>query len=118
MGSNIDKGILGERIAQEYLISNGYKIRERNYRTKIGEIDIVAEKLDTLVFIEVKTRTSTNYGFPYEAVDIRKQNKIVKSSLVYMKENGIRNCQVRYDIIEVFLFDPPKINHIENVFCI
>ena len=62
MRSNLEKGLLGEREAEKYLISKGYKIRDRNYRTKIGEIDIVAEKFNTLVFVEVKTRTSTKLG--------------------------------------------------------
>lgn len=118
MRNNFEKGILGEKKAQEYLISRGYEIKETNYRTKIGEIDIIAEKANILVFVEVKTRTNTNFGFPYEAVNKRKINKIVKSSLVYIKEKGIRNYQIRYDIIEVFLYDKTKINHIENVFCI
>jgi len=117
MGNNIEKGLLGEKIAQEYLKSKGYEIREINYRTKIGEIDIIAEKLNTLIFVEVKTRTSTNYGFPYEAVNRRKFNKIMKCSLIYLKEKGLSNYQIRYDIIEVFLCDQTKINHIENVFC-
>jgi len=118
MVNNIQKGLLGENKAQEYLRSKGYRIRETNYRTRIGEIDIIAEKFDTLVFVEVKTRTNTNYGFPYEAVNRRKLDKIVKSSLIYIKEKGINNYQIRYDIIEVFLYDKLKINHIENVFCI
>jgi len=118
MKNNIEKGLLGERKAQEYLIAKGYKIKELNYRTKIGEIDIIAEKSNTLIFAEVKTRTSTNYGFPYEAVNRRKLNKIVKCSLIYLKEKGFSNYQIRYDIIEVFLCDQTRINHIENVFCI
>jgi putative endonuclease len=118
MKNNIEKGLLGERKAQEYLKSKGYKIREINYRTKLGEIDIIAEKSDTLIFVEVKTRTNVNFGFPYEAVSKRKLNKIVKCSLIYLKEKGLINYQIRYDIIEVFLCDQTKINHIENVFCI
>lgn len=116
--NNIDKGIYGETEASKYLASKGYKIVDRNYKTKIGEIDLIAVKSGIMVFVEVKARSSTDYGFPYEAVNKRKLDKIVKSSLIYMKEKNVKNYQIRYDIIEVFLFDKPKINHIEDVFCI
>jgi putative endonuclease len=117
MGNNIKKGSLGEEIASKYLISEGYKIMDRNYRTKIGEIDIIAIKFDILAFVEVKSRTNTNYGYPYEAVNWKKQEKIMKSSLIYLKQKGLNNYQIRYDIIEVFLYGETKINHIENAFC-
>ena len=118
MGNNIRKGILGENEACKYLISKGYSIIDRNYKTKIGEIDIIAIKSKILVFIEVKTRTSVDYGYPYEAVNWKKQEKIYKSSLIYIKHKNMENYQIRYDIIEVFLREKPKINHIENAFCI
>lgn len=118
MNNNIKKGMFGENKAVKYLMSKGYRIIDRNYRTKIGEIDIIAIKSKVLIFIEVKTRSSTNYGFPYEAVNRRKQEKIVKSSLIYMKHKGLEDWQTRYDIIEVFLQNKLKINHIENAFCI
>lgn len=118
MVNNIEKGRLGENEASKYLISKGYKIIDRNYRTRIGEIDIIAQKFQTLIFVEVKTRTNTNYGFPYEAVNRRKMDKILKTSLVYIQQNSLNNYQIRYDIIEVFLYKKIKINHIENVLCI
>ena len=118
MKNNITKGILGENQAAEYLISQGYSIVDRNYRTKVGEIDIIAIKSKVLVFVEVKTRTSINYGYPYEAVNWKKQEKIYKSSLIYIKHKNMNNFQIRYDIIEVFLRGKTEINHIENAFCI
>lgn len=117
MGNNIDKGFLGENEATKYLISKGYSILDRNYRTKIGEIDIIAIKSEVLTFIEVKTRTNIEYGYPCEAVNWRKQDKIIKSSFVYMKQKRLTNYQIRYDIIEVFLCEKPRINHIKNAFC-
>ena len=117
MGNNISKGFLGETKAVEYLISKGYKIIDRNYRTKIGEIDIIAIISGVLVFVEVKSRTNINYGYPYEAVNWRKQDKIIKSSYIYMKQKGFNDHQIRYDIIEVYLKEKPKIKHIENAFC-
>ncbi|MBZ2173889.1 YraN family protein [Schnuerera sp. xch1] len=117
MSNNIQKGAYGEGKATKYLISKGYKIIDRNYTTRIGEIDIIAIKSKTLVFVEVKTRSNTNYGFPYEAVNRKKQNKILRSSLIYIKHKKLDNYQARYDIIEVYLHDEPNINHIENAFC-
>lgn len=118
MGNNLEKGLFGENQATKYLVSKGYRIIDRNYRTKIGEIDIIATKSQLLIFVEVKTRTNNNYGYPYEAVNRRKQEKIVKNSLLYIKYKNLKNYQVRYDIIEVFLGEKPRINHIEDAFCI
>ncbi len=117
MANNLEKGNRGESIAKSYLLSKGYKILVTNYRTKQGEIDIVALFTSTLVFIEVKTRTSTNFGYAYEAVNRRKQDRIIKSSFIYMKENNYYNYQLRYDIIEIYLTEKIKLNHIENAFC-
>lgn len=117
MISNIEKGKIGERAARKYLIENNYRILDQNYRSKIGEIDIIALYKNILVIIEVKTRTSLNYGYPYEAVNKNKRNKIIKVSQVYLKEKQLRDVQLRYDIIEVYLTNNLRINHIENAFC-
>lgn len=118
MLNNITKGKSGEELARDFLISKGYRIVTYNYRNKIGEIDIIAFHDDILVFIEVKTRTSTSYGYAFEAVDIRKQKKIINTSLIYIQYNKHNNTQVRYDIIEVYLTKEFKINHLENAFCL
>ena len=117
MLNNIEKGKKGELIAKEYLVSKGYRILNTNYRNKIGEIDIIALDKDILVFIEVKTRTNINFGYPYEAVNMKKQDKILRCSYVYIKYNNLKNYQLRYDIIEVFLTTSIRINHIVNSFC-
>lgn len=117
MKNNRKKGALGEEMAIKYLKSKGYKVIDRNYKTNIGEIDIITFKNDLLIFIEVKARTNINYGYPYEAVDWKKQEKIIKTSYIYMKHKNLDNYQIRYDIIEVFLQEKPIINHIENAFC-
>lgn len=113
---NIAKGKEGEQLAKEYLTSKDYLILETNYRNKIGEIDLIALDKDILVFIEVKTRTSTKYGYAFEAVDFRKQRKILNTSLVYVKYKNYIDTQIRYDIIEIYLTENPKINHLENAF--
>ena len=115
---NIAKGKEGEYIARKYLTSKGYLMLESNYRNKIGEIDLIAFDKDILVFIEVKTRTSTDYGYAFEAVDYRKQRKIINTSLVYIKYKKYIDTQIRYDIIEIYLTDKAKINHLENAFCL
>lgn len=117
--NNILKGKKGELIAKEYLESKGYIILNLNYRNKIGEIDlIVLDKLkNILVFVEVKTRTSLKYGYAYEAVNIKKQRKIINCSQIYIKQYKYMNFQPRYDIIEIYLSTNTRINHIENAFC-
>lgn len=117
MGNNIDKGKKGELLAKEYLISKGYSILDINYRNKIGEIDIIALNKGIIVFVEVKTRTSTNFGYAYEAVNRRKQEKIIYCSYLYLNQKRLMDYQIRYDIIEVYLTSNVKINHIENSFC-
>ena len=102
--NNIQKGRAGEMIALKYLIDNKANILETNYRINSGEIDIIAEINDELVFIEVKSRTNIKFGYPAEAVDCRKIRKIFKD-----------NVPIRFDVIEIYLKDK-KINHIVNAF--
>lgn len=118
MTNNIDKGKKGEALAKTFLINKGYTIVETNYKNKIGEIDIIAKLNDIIIFVEVKTRTNLNYGYAFEAVDQRKQRKIINTSLVYIKYKNLNNHQFRYDIIEVYLANKLIINHIENAFFI
>lgn len=117
MGNNLSKGKLGEKIAIKYLIKNSYKIIATNYNTKLGEIDIIAIYNKILVIIEVKTRTSIDFGYPFEAVNRSKQNKIINVSQIFLKEKGLKDIQLRYDIIEIYMTNKVKINHIENAFC-
>lgn len=118
MVNNVVRGRSGEHLAADFLMGKGYRILETNYRNKIGEIDIIAMDKDVLVFLEVKSRTSISYGYAFEAVDFRKQRKIINTSLVYIKYKNIRDTQIRYDIIEVYMTKNMKINHLENAFCL
>lgn len=118
MNTNLSKGKYGETLANKYIISKDYKILELNYTTKLGEIDIIALDKNILVCIEVKTRSNRNFGYAYEAVDYRKQKKIIAVSNIYIKHKRIRDIQIRYDIIEVYLEKNIEINHIENAFCL
>lgn len=108
-------GTFGENAASDYLENLGYEILARNYRIKSGEIDIIAlSPENTCVFAEVKTRRSIEYGFASEAVDRRKQEKIIRTAMTYSTTGDIR-----FDVIEVYYdgnFSITKINHIQNAF--
>ncbi len=115
---NKNIGNFGEMLVITYLENLNYKILEKNYNTKFGEIDIIAKDKDEYVFIEVKTRISTNYGAPSEAVNFRKKQHIQKASEVYIFLNNLPNEYIRYDIVEVYFINKSKyyINHLKNNF--
>ena len=94
-------GIDGESTAEDFLRKNGYKILERNYRSCFGEIDIVAKKQEYFVFVEVKYRSSGSYGNPQDSVDRRKQKKIARTALHYLKFNGLLGKDVRFDVVAI-----------------
>lgn len=96
-------GSLGEDSAVKYLKKNGFKIVERNFSSKSGEIDIIATDGEVLVFVEVKTRGSVSHGRASEAVDSRKQKRIIKTTQLYLvKKYGNNPPEVRFDIVEVY----------------
>ena len=97
------EGKIGEDKAETYLKEQGYEILCRNFRCMQGEIDIIARDKKTIVFVEVKTRTSTKYGEAREAVDKRKQKHIYESARYYLYQNRKENCTVRIDVIEVYI---------------
>ncbi|SFC73380.1 YraN family protein [Clostridium uliginosum] len=108
-----------EKLAQDYLFKNGYKILECNFRNFLGEIDIICLKDDLLIIVEVKGRYNYNYGTPREAVSIHKQNSIIKVTNSYIAYKKFNNNNVRFDIIEVYLNtinSSFKINHIKDSF--
>lgn len=108
-------GELGEKISLNYLIKNKYIIIERNFKCKYGEIDIIAQKGNEIIFIEVKTRTSNKYGEPIEAVNYEKQKHILNSASYYIFINGLNDYEIRFDIIEVLKKDKIYIKH--NINC-
>lgn len=113
--NNIEKGKLGEEIASKYIISKGGKVIERNYRTKIGEVDLIAKLNGELVFVEVKSRSNINYGYPSESVNYKKKRKITNVAKYYILDNSLENLSIRFDVIEIYLKEK-KINHIVNAF--
>ena len=115
---NINKqiGVNGEHIACEYLKKLGWKILEKNFRySKYAEIDIIAKESNTIVFIEVKTRTTSNFGHPFEAINTKKINNIYKATLSYLQSTQERYEDYRIDIISILGNPNPKIEHIKNI---
>lgn len=96
-------GDKGEELASRFLKRQGYEILIRNFRTRFGEIDIVANDKETLCFVEVKARSNMSYGLPEEFVDKRKQEKLVKTALVYINKNCLDSKDMRFDIVSVDL---------------
>ena len=99
---NNSRQIFGQRAevaAAGFLRSRGYTILEQNYTTRYGEIDIVASHDDTLVFIEVKARRGLRYGGPKEAVNASKQQKIIGTATHYLKQHGIHDTRIRFDVV-------------------
>jgi putative endonuclease len=94
-------GKRGETAAADYLSRHGYKILERNYRCKIGEIDIVAEKDGRLLFIEIKTRSSDHFGLPEESVHAVKQKKILRTAEWYLKDHDAMDKPVGFEVLAV-----------------
>lgn len=109
-------GKLGEDLACTYLKNNGYRIIERNFEAKQGEIDIIAVDKEELVFIEVKTRTNTCYGKPVEAVNNKKQKHLIKTVEYYLYSRNLENEFVRIDVIEIYLYNHKyRVNHIKQI---
>lgn len=113
--SNIATGKLGEAKAKEYLEKQGYKILATNWHfSRNAEIDIIAKEKDTLVFVEVKTRTTESFGHPLEAIDQRKIQKIYMAALSYIECEKPKHKNYRIDAISVLGKDY-KIEHIKNI---
>jgi putative endonuclease len=115
--THLEFGKLGEETASDFLKASGYKIIVKNYKTKFGEIDIIAKEKDTLVFIEVKTRHTDEFGGPLAAVNKFKQNQISKAALTFLKEKNFLEKRARFDIVSIVYKDAtPQINLIKNAF--
>ncbi len=112
-------GKFGENVASKYLKDKGYKIKERNYRTFLGEIDIICEYKGNIIFVEVKTRRSDKFGYPEEAVNLTKQRKIIKNALCYLSKYYLWEKNCCFDVILISISnhkDIKRIKHIRNAF--
>ena len=107
----------GENLALDFLRTKKYKILEKNYRLRLGELDIIAKDKDTICFIEVKTRNSDRFGSPSEAVNKAKQRKICQVALLYLKSNGLLEKKARFDVISISgIGQEARIDLIKNAF--
>lgn len=109
---NMAKGARGEKLAVKYLKRQGYKILKRNWRNPFGEVDIIASLGDTVAFIEVKLRTSDDFGTPSQAVNSARMRRYINAARCYFSGREM-DCTVRFDIIEV---EGGKVNHIISAF--
>lgn len=110
-------GRWGENLACKYLEENNYKIIERNFLCRQGEIDIIAKDCmkNELVFFEVKTRSNFKYGNPADAVNRQKQRHMIHAIKYYLYHNGVQNIPIRLDVLEVYIVQNCKINHIKQI---
>lgn len=108
-------GSFGEKTAKKYLEHNGYVICDENFRCPRGEIDIVAKDGEDLVFVEVKTRRSLQFGEPFESVDGIKQKRIMKLAYFYMAQKKIKNINVRFDVVSLWVDDSWNVKEIQLI---
>lgn len=110
-------GKIYEEKACEYLRQKGYKILERNFNIRGGELDIIAEDGKYLIFVEVKERKNTDYGYPSEFVNKTKQQRMVKTAIFYIKQKNIKKKDIRFDVVSIIDRDGKiEIEHIQNAF--
>jgi len=110
-------GAQSESLAARLLKQRGYRILETNYRTPLGEIDIIARDRDTIVFVEVKARRSLGFGGPKWAVTPKKQRKISMVALYYLKTTRQSQAKARFDVVAIrSLVEPPQVEIIQNAF--
>lgn len=113
-------GARGEALAWNFLMKHGYSILEKNYRTRFGEVDVIAEKRGTLVFLEIKTRRNESFGLPAEAVDWRKRQRLSRSAEAFLQAKRWENRTARFDILSI-LWDglrEPQFSLIEDAFAL
>lgn len=110
-------GIHGEQVACDELERRGYAVLARRYRTRAGELDMVAKHGDYVVFVEVKARSDRSFGDPEEAVTSQKQQKMVWMATDYLSRNGLHDVPCRFDIVAINIeVDPPVVTVIADAF--
>ena len=108
-------GALGEKIAVDYLMKQGYHVRETNFRCREGEVDIIAEKDDFLVFVEVRTRRSSSFGTPEESVTPAKMQKLITLGQTYIESHQDLPSCWRIDVVTVELTPKGRVSRIELI---
>lgn len=115
--SKLVLGKAGEQVAEQYLKNKGYKLVERNYRCPLGELDLIVLDRRVVVFVEVKTRSGHGYGSPLEAVEFRKQRKLIQAAQYFLSEKKLHQRDARFDVVGIsWPGREPVVEHIENAF--
>lgn len=117
--SKPDIAKIGESAAAEYLKAHGYLILAQNYRFRRGEIDLIVQQGDRIVFVEVKTRRSLKFGLPQYAVTLKKQRQISKIALAYLQKQNLMDAPCRFDVIAIQLspqFEVLRLEQIQSAF--
>lgn len=106
-------GAIGEEAAARFLRRRGYRIRDRNFRCRLGELDLVAEHRGTIVFVEVKTRTTAEFGAPFEAISPFKQRRLALLATYYLVRHHLQERPCRFDAISVVVSLDGRVERIE-----
>ena len=111
-------GEKGEKLAEKFLRRKGFRVRARGYRCRWGEIDLIAQHKDSIVFIEVRTQSSDRFGSAYDALTSAKKLHVRRAAKHYLQKYRLTDKPYRYDFIQIVInkTDPPQIEHIEDVF--
>lgn len=108
-------GQLGEKIAENLLVSYGYIIREKNYRCPLGEIDIIAEDKADLVFLEVRTKTSLAYGTPHDSITRSKQQRLRRIAAYYLNQINQSETSCRFDVVLIQMKENSQVQDLELI---
>jgi putative endonuclease len=117
--ASMSLGRRGELVAERYLLKQGYWIIDHSFGEKVGEIDLIASDGNSVIFVEVKARTSDVAGDPTEAVDLEKQRHITQTARLFAVKNRLENSSMRFDVISILwpdLSKSPNIKHFQNAF--
>jgi putative endonuclease len=112
-----ESGAAAEQLAAEYFEARGYKVLERNHKTRLGEVDLIVEKGPAVVFVEVRFRRTVVFGDPVETVVRRKRTRVLLAAMQYAQEQGLMNRDLRFDVVSVSEWrGQPRLQHYENAF--
>ncbi|NUQ12684.1 MAG: YraN family protein [Gemmatimonadaceae bacterium] len=112
-------GLLGERVAERWLQSRGWRVLQRRYRSGHRDIDLIAQRDSLVAFVEVKARTGTDFGDPVEAVNWRKRHELIRSAATWIDRHGRPGEVYRFDVIGVLVTGPRvRVRHVENAFLV
>ena len=117
MAKRSDIGAWGEALAARHLTERGYTVRARNWRHGHGELDIIAERDKTIVFVEVRTRRSDAYGHPLETISPRKRAALIATAQAYLDEHGLQDAQWQIDVIAIELDGRNAISRFDHIEC-